>query len=47
MGASEVGGFPEVVEHGKTGWLVKNRNADEFVQIINYVISNNGAMVAF
>ena len=39
-----VGGFPEVVEHGKTGWLVKNRNESEFVQIINDVISNNGAM---
>ena len=39
-----VGGFPEVVEHAKTGWLVKNRNAKEFAQIINNVISNNGAM---
>ena len=42
--APHVGGFPEVVEHGKTGWLVKNRNADEFVQIINDVLSNNGTM---
>ena len=44
MVAPHVGGFPEVVEHGKTGWLVNNRNADEFVQIINDVISNNGAI---
>ena len=42
--APAVGGFPEVVEHAKTGWLVKNRNADEFVRIINDVISNNGAI---
>jgi len=42
--ASHVGGFPEVIEHGKTGRLVKNRNAKEFVQIINDVISNNGEM---
>ena len=44
MVAPAVGGFPEVVEHAKTGWLVKNRNADEFVQIINDVLSNNGTM---
>ena len=42
--APEVGGFPEVVEHGKTGWLVKNRIASEFTRIIEDTISNNGAM---
>lgn len=33
-----------MVEHENTGWLVKNRNADEFAKIVNGVISNNGAM---
>ena len=42
--APHVGGFPEIVEHGKTGWLVKNRNASEFTRIIEDTISNNGAM---
>lgn len=42
--APHVGGFPEIVGHGKTGWLVKNRNADEFARIIEDAISNNRTM---
>jgi len=42
--APAVGGFPEMIQHGKTGWLVNYRNAGEFAQIINDVISNSGAM---
>ena len=42
--APHVGGFPEVVGHGKTGWLVKNRNESEFARTIEDMISNKGAM---
>ena len=42
--APDVGGLPEVVEHQKTGWLVKSRDAGEFARIINNIISDNGAM---
>ena len=38
-----VGGFPEIVEHGKTGWLVKNRNEGEFARTIEDMILNKGA----
>ena len=42
--AACVVGFSEVVEHGKTGWLVKNRNESEFARTIEDMISNKRAM---
>jgi len=42
--APAVGGLPEVVEHGKSGWLVKNRDAWEFAVTIENLISDNRAI---
>ena len=42
--APAVGGLPEVVEHGKTGRLVKKRTAAEFARIIDKMISDSEAM---
>lgn len=44
--APAVGGLPEVVEHGKTGWLVKNRDASEFARTIKNLISDNRTIAA-
>ena len=43
--APHVGGFPEIVEHGKTGWLVKNRSVAEFVRVIGCALSNGREIV--
>ena len=44
--APAVGGLPEVVKHGKTGWLVKNRGASEYAGIIKNLISDNRTLSA-
>jgi len=44
--APHVGGLPEIVEHTKTGWLVKNRSAGEFVRVIERALSNGRETVS-
>jgi glycosyltransferase involved in cell wall biosynthesis len=38
--ASKVGGVPEMIINGKTGWTVDNNNTKEWVEKIKYLIDN-------
>lgn len=37
--ASHVGGVPEMIAEGKTGWTIENGNSKKWIEKINYLIS--------
>ncbi len=39
--ASNVGGLPETIEHGKTGWLVDIKNQNETLDTLNKIIKSD------
>jgi glycosyltransferase involved in cell wall biosynthesis len=39
--ASKVGGVPEMIVEGKTGWTIENGNADDWVNKINLLIKDD------
>jgi glycosyltransferase involved in cell wall biosynthesis len=40
--ATEVGGIPEVVQHGKTGWLVPPRDSNALAEAMRVLAENEG-----
>lgn len=41
---SDSGGIPEIIEDGKCGFLVEEKNADDIAMKINYLIENPGVL---
>ena len=39
--ATNVGGIPELIEDGKTGFLVEKQNSDEIIEKINTLVNND------
>ena len=45
--ATNVGGLPEVVEQGETGWLVAPKDVPALAGAINHLLAHDGVRIAF